>query len=88
MRTVFGVLALSIALTTAGAVARQALHLSDGPIVGWRCPHCGAGNAGDPQATFRAVCRECADGHSWDDLEISTGSFQTHAVATASTSRR
>lgn len=83
MRTFFGVLTLSLALTTAGAITRQALHLSDGPIVGWCCPHCGAGNAGDPKAAFHAVCRECDGGHRWDDVQITTGDPPQRGLAIA-----
>jgi hypothetical protein len=74
MRLIFGVLALSTALTTAGAVTRQALHLDDGPLIGWRCPDCRGGNAGDPEATFHAVCRQCERRFAWDDVVVVTGS--------------
>ena len=73
MRTLLGVLGLAAALTTGGAVARQALYLSPGPIVAWRCPDCGAGNAGDPQTRYDAVCRVCTNRHAWDDVERVTG---------------
>ena len=73
MRTVIGAIALALALTTGGAVARQALHLHDGPIVGWRCPECGVGNAGEPDRSFHAVCRRCAASHPWEEVVAVTG---------------
>ena len=73
MRLVLGVLALSTALMMGGTVVRKALHIDDGPLIGWRCPHCGAGNASDPEATFRAVCRRCEHGHPWDHVVMVTG---------------
>ena len=73
MRTLLGAITLTILLTTGGALARQALHINDGPLIGWRCPHCGAGNAADPGQTFRAVCRKCSDGYDWEDVQAVTG---------------
>ena len=83
MRTLLGVLTLAVALTTAGAVGRQALQLNAGPVVGWRCPQCGAGNAGDPRATFQAVCRSCSDRHDWDVVAIVTGGSARPSAAVA-----
>lgn len=73
MRTLIGVITLSVALTAAGAVARQMFHLNDGPIIGWRCPACGSGNAGEPQFRFQAACRRCSFSMSWDDVVVVTG---------------
>lgn len=73
LRTLLGVLMLSLALPTAGAVVRQILHLNDGPIVGWRCDGCGAGNAGDPQTSFHAVCRRCQHEYDWSRIAAVTG---------------
>jgi hypothetical protein len=66
MRTLVGVLSLAAALTTVGAIARQGLQINSGPVVGWRCPDCDCGNAGDPEARFRAVCRGCGVAYPWD----------------------
>ncbi|MBA3312092.1 MAG: hypothetical protein H0T47_02195 [Planctomycetaceae bacterium] len=73
MRTLLGVLALAVALSTGGAVARQALQINAGAIVGWRCPQCGTANASDPTKSFRADCRRCAAAVDWSEIEPATG---------------
>jgi hypothetical protein len=83
MRTLLGVLMLAVTLTAAGAVGRRALHLNDGPLVGWRCARCGAGNADDPNQSFRAVCRVCSHRCPWDDLAAVTGGSAGRSAAVA-----
>jgi uncharacterized protein (DUF983 family) len=70
MRTLVAALGLAVVLTTGGAVARQALLPSQGSLVAWRCPACGAGNAGDPEARPSAVCRACSGRYAWGDLDV------------------
>ncbi|MDQ3331359.1 MAG: hypothetical protein M3552_12010 [Planctomycetota bacterium] len=73
MRTLFSVLALAVVLSTGGAVARQALNINAGPIIGWRCTACGTANASDPTQSFHADCRRCAAEVAWSEIEPATG---------------
>ena len=73
MRTLIGALTLAIVLPTGGALARQALHLSSGPILGWRCPMCGTANASESSSGLHAVCRRCAATVEWADIEPKYG---------------
>ena len=69
MRLLFGVLALSLLLPTGGALARQALHLASGPIIGWKCPSCGVTNASESSSGLHAVCRRCSTTVDWSEIE-------------------
>ena len=69
MRSLVGIVVLSLSLTTAGSVARQALGLGPhGPVVGWTCPACGEANAGEPAARLQASCRHCSGHFAWTEV--------------------
>ena len=70
MHALLATLCLTAALTTAGAVARSALHLEqEGHCVSWTCAACGVANTADPAGRFQATCRRCGLHSDWSCVE-------------------
>ncbi len=81
MRSLIGVAALALSLTTAGSLARQVFDLhAAGPVVGWTCPECGGANAGEPAVRTHAACRHCCGRFGWTEVVAPDRLFDLSSV--------